>query len=410
VGQFRRNWLDGLFWILRVAEQPVASLKRWVLVGLVACLALALAYLPPRGAESSGKSIFVSQSLQGTPARQRAQALADEWRNADAAVRLLEDRQRVSRDSLRASPTIVFHGPTLPPNAVHNVETVMDSVWRDLGLGETKVRVTLVLELQRPYGSADTPTPLQDRVAYLAPDSAHRTTCMAYLPAGPYWTLFIQGKRHEGFGRFSQWLEAGLGPCAFYAAYGTPGRSVESWLAARHWDVGLYLGSHGIAGQRFSSLNLIGNPSSPWYWEAVYSFPPATVACLAGRPSGCRAAVLAGAAEARTIPIPNVVLVERRWWRVQHLLPGERYLGDVARTLGRDRFLDFWTSGQPVDTALAAALKQPVGEWTADWERGFVQPIRLGPAAPLGGVAIALAITVFAIVVVAGTASRRQVR
>src|SRR5258707_443990 len=95
----------------------------------------------------------------------------------------------------------------------------------------TKVRVTLVIELRRPY-SSDTPTPLQDRVAYLAPDSTHRTTCLAYLPAGPYWTSFILGKleaRYEGFAvaGFAQWLEAGLGPCAFYAAYGTPGRSVE---------------------------------------------------------------------------------------------------------------------------------------------------------------------------------------
>jgi len=391
----------------------VASLKRWGAVGLTACLVLALAYLPPRGAESSGKSPFVGQSLWGTPARQYAQALADEWRKVDATVRLLEDRQRVRRDSLRASPTIVFRGATLPPNSVHNVETVIDSVWRDLGLGETKVRVTLVIELQRPYGSADTPTPLQDRVAYLAPDSTHRTTCLAYLTAGPYWTSFILGKRdprlaqHEGFVR---WLQAGLGPCAFYAAYGTPGRSVESWLAARHWDVGLYLGSHGIAGERFSSLDLMGNPSSPWYWDGVYSFPPATVACLAGRPSGCRAAVLAGAGEERTIPSPNVVVVERRWWRVQHLLPGERYLGDVARTVGRERFLDFWTSAQPVDTALAAVLKRPVGEWTADWERGFVRPIRLGPMPPLGAAVIALAIALLVLAVVAATASRRQVR
>ena len=134
------------------------------------------------------------------------------------------------------------------------------------------------------------------------------------------------------------------------------------------------------------------------------------MACLAGRPSGCRAAVLAGAAEERTIPIPNVVLVERRWWRVQHLLPGERYLGDVARTVGRDRFLDFWTSGQPVDTALALALKRPVGEWTADWERGFVRPIRLGPMPPLGAMVIALAIAVIALAAVAATAWRRQVR
>jgi len=391
----------------------VASLKRWILVGLAACLALALAYLPPRGAESSGKSPFVGQPLSGTPARQYAHALADEWRKVDATVRLLEDRERVQRDSLRASATIVFRGSTLPPKSVHDVETVMDSVWRDLGLGETKVRVTLVIELQRPSGSADSPTPLQDRVAYLAPDSTHRTTCLAYVPAGPYWTSFILGKldarlrQHEGF---VQWLQAGLGPCAFYAAYGTPGRPVGSWLAARNWDVGLYLGSNGIAGERFSSLDLMGDPRFPWYWERVYSFPPATVACLAGRPGGCRAALLPGAAEERTIPIPNVILVERRWWRTQHLLPGERYLGDVARTVGRDRFLDFWTSAQPVDTALAAALKRPVGEWTADWERGFVRPIRLGPTPPLGAAVIAVAIAVLVLTVVAATASRRQVR
>lgn len=391
----------------------MAIVRRWVLVGLTACAVLALAYLPPRGVKSSGESVFVGQSRQATRARQRAQALAEEWRNADAAVRLLEDRQRVKGDSSRASPTIVFRGVTPPPNAVRNVETVMDSVWRALGLGETKVRVILVIELQRPFGSTDSPTPLQDRVAYLTPDSTDRTTCIASLPAGSYWTLVILGKRdarHEGFGRFAQWLQAGLGPCAFFAAYGTPGRPVRTWLAARNWDVGLYLGSHGIAGERFSSLDLMGNPNSPWYWVGVYSFPPATVACLAGRPSGCRAAVLAGAAEERTIPIPNVVLVERRWWRVQQLLPGERFLGDVARTVGRDRFLDFWTSGQPVDTALAAALKRPVGEWTADWERGFVQPIRLGPTPPLGAVVIAVAIAVLVLTVVATTASRRQVR
>jgi hypothetical protein len=225
--------------------------------------------------------------------------------------------------------------------------------------------------------------------------------------------LFILGQRdarHEGFGRFAQWLQAGLGPCAFYAAYGTPGRPVGSWLAARNWDVGLYLGSHGIAGEWFSSLDLMGNPGFSGFWDAVYSLPPATVACLAGRQSGCKAAVLAGAADEGTIPIPNIILVERRWWRVQHLLPGERYLGDVARTVGRDRFLSFWTSGQPVDTALAAALKRPVGEWTADWERGFVRPIRLGPTPPLGAAVIAVAIAVLVLTVVAATASRRQVR
>ena len=63
-----------------------------------------------------------------------------------------------------------------------------------------------------------------------------------------------------------------------------------------------------------------------------------------------------------------------------------------------------------MDTALATALKRPVGEWTADWQRDFVRPIRLGPAPPLGGVGLALTIAMLAIAIVAGTAARRQVR
>ncbi len=101
---------------------------------------------------------------------------------------------------------------------------------------------------------------------------------------------------------------------------------------------------------------------------------------------------------------------ERRWWRAQRLLPGELYLSDVAREVGRERFQGFWASSLPVDTALAAALKQPVGEWTAQWERRFVAPIRLGAAAPWGATAVALLLGAVAVLAVMLTASRRQVR
>src|SRR5205085_4111874 len=121
--------------------------------------------------------------------------------------------------------------------------------------------------------------------------------------------------------------------------------------------------------------------------DAIYSLPHTAVACLAGRPDGCRAAVL-GDSDDPTVPFPDIMRIDRRWGRVPRLVEGQRFLGDVAREVGRDRFLTFWTSALPVDTALAAALKRPVGEWTADWQRDFVRPVRLGPAAPLGGVAI----------------------
>jgi AcrR family transcriptional regulator len=104
------------------------------------------------------------------------------------------------------------------------------------------------------------------------------------------------------------------------------------------------------------------------------------------------------------------VRVERRWWRAQRLLPGERYLSDIAREIGRDRFQRFWTSSLPVDAALAAALKQPVGDWTEQWERRFIARIRLGAAAPLGATALALLLATIALATVTLTASRRQVR
>ena len=398
----------------------MAPVTRWAALVLTGCIVIAFAYLPPRGKASSPSRLFMSQSPQVTPARRRAQTLAEEWRATDGARRLLEWRanlrQQWSRDTIAVpgAKVILMTESAISPSKVQMVQATMDTAWRQLGLADTKVSVALILELSEPRPPTGDPAPEQDQIAYLEPDSTNRTTCLAFVPVGPYWTRFILGTQKSDQARmrtrFVQWLSAGLGPCAFYAAYGTPGRPVRQWLAARNWDVARYLDAPGINGEHFSSLNLMGDPRFSWYWEAVYSFPPATVACLAGRPSGCRAAVLTGSDRELTMTIPQVVRIERRWWRTQHLLPGERYLSDVARTVGRDRFLSFWTSSLPVDTALAAALKQPVGEWTEQWERRFVPRIRLGAAAPLGATAWALLLAAAALATVALTASRRQVR
>jgi len=154
----------------------------------------------------------------------------------------------------------------------------------------------------------------------------------------------------------------------------------------------------------------MADPRYPWYWEALYSLPPTAVACLAGRPDGCRAAVLSGAGDERAVGFPDITRIDRRWNRIQRLAEGQRFLADVAHEVGRDRFLTFWTSPLPVDSALAAALKRPVGEWTAEWESDFVSPVRLGPTPPLGAALIALAIAALSLTVVAATAARRQAR
>lgn len=398
----------------------MASVKRWVGAALVACLALALAYLPPRGgveAKSSGTVFFTGQPATGTPARRRAQALAEEWRGADASLQLLVARHRlqeIARAARVGSRSLVVVSESA--GMVIATPVIADSAarlaWRQLGLGETKVGVALVIQLQSLARTRDQPLREAGVVAYLAPDSTDRTTCIAVVNAGRYWTRVVRGdvRGERTFEGLVLTLKAGLGPCAFYAAYGSPGKPVRSWLAARRWD----LASSLDAGPRGRSNSLYGmaEPRFSWYWDAIYTLPPTALACLASRPEGCRAAVLAGASDDPTVPFPDIMRVEvdRRWDRAPRLVEGYRFLGDVAREVGRDRFLTFWTSAQPVDTALAAALKRPVGEWTAEWQRDFVGPIRLGPTPPLGGVAMALAIAVLALAIVARTAARRQVR
>jgi len=382
-------------------------------------LALALAYLPPRGAKSSGRSsIFLAQAPRGTPARQRAQELAEAWRAADASVQLLTSRRHLqdlaraasasgrSLVVVRESAGVVFAAPRIADSAIH-------IAWRQLGLGETKINVALVIRLTDLSPARDRPLADEGGAAYLAPDSTDRATCIAVVSLARYWTRFFASdlgvRVRVPFDVLVQSLKADLGPCAFYAAYGTPSKSVRAWLVARGWDVALIL-DPGPRGRQANSLIGMADPRYSWYWDAIYSLPPEAVACLARRPDGCRAAVLSGASDDPVIPFPDLMRIDRRWGRVPRLAEVQRFLGDVAHQVGRERFLSFWNSPLPVDTALAAALKRPVGEWTADWQRDFVRPIRLGPAPPLGGAAIALAIAALAVAVVTVTASRRQVR
>jgi hypothetical protein len=310
-----------------------------------------------------------------------------------------------------SGPTVVFTGVrAIPTSAMPLVAAAFDSVWAMLGLEETKIHVVVIIQLSNA-GDRSTAAPAIESPMFLEPDSTDRTMCVALLPAGAYWTRVILGERmpERWKGQFVRWLRGGLGPCAFYAAFGAPSKPVHKWLMARSWDLGLILDTDGKRAAEVSSTELVGDPRFVWYWERIYSFPPATIACMAGRPSGCRTAVLRGA-DAPADTMPRLIRLERRWWQTQDLLPGERYLSDVARSVGRDRFLGFWSSTLPVDTALATLLKKPVGEWTAAWQVGYTPRLRLGAAAPLWAYAFALLVTAAVLFSVTLTASRRQVR
>ncbi len=393
------------------------GVKVWVGAIGLACIVVAAATLPLRGTRATNRGApFVSRIPQPTPARERAQAVADEWRAAETASRLAEERMRL-RARLATSadyldrPLLVLNGADPDAEGLQTQITAqLDSAWRDLGLAETKITVGVVLDY---IEGTDLSVPREESwgPSYLLPDSTNRTVCLVRLQENAGWRRAIQRESAARAKWVRQWLENSLGPCAFLAAFGMPGRSVRGWLSNRGFDLALGPSWNDSAAAESRKTSLMFGEGRSWWWEYLYhqSFP--AVACLAGRVTGCRAAVLAGATEeSGRVVFDPVVTTSRRFWQRQRLIGSAFYLSDVAREVGRDRFLEFWNSSLPVDTALARALRQPVGEWTAAWQRRFASRLRVGASAPLESSLLAVLIASVAIATVAMTARKRQVR
>ena len=374
------------------------ELRWWLAGAVVACAIVAVGYLSPRRPSPTASG----QQLQPTAARLRARGLADQWRAADLAVRLARYRRQLEpelarrRDTDRPGPALLVDAPdTVPMEIKARVAAALDTVWRELGLGVSKVAVGVVVDFWRVprTGTDSTPKVPSGSVGYLLPDSTDRATCVALIPAW-YWTRGLTRQLEE-------WLARGLGPCAFVARWGVPGTPVREWMARRHYDLA-DLPSWGPEWSHQPEASWIMNRSTGWFWGAVYGHPIAAIGCLAGRAHSCRTAVLSDSP-------PRLLDATVSWWRDERLVQGWRYLGDVAREVGYDRFLRFWNSSEPVDTALAAALKMPIGEWTARWERRFLPRLPLGAAAPVSAAVLGILLSGAAVALVARGAKRRQV-
>src|SRR5258708_4507508 len=379
------------------------GLSPWLGAGVATGVLIAAAYLPPRGGVRPRGLVF-NAARPVTAARLRAQTVGAELRAATAHLRVQEARDNMGDEVARQQQTanglvVLIVGRDAVARRMRPwVAAARDTVWRHLQLGETKVDLVFVLEFATKTGG---PTG-----AYVFPDSSDRTTCAVWQYGG--YASWIQADRPVPAGaQFSAWLQNALGPCAFYAAFGSPGRPVRQWMAERNFDLALY--PTWAPSDRPNATERSRFGPRGWWWDAIYRSPPATVGCLGGRAPACRAAVLRGT-DPTMDSVARVMESEGRWWLGQSLIPGERYLADVAAEIGPARFLRFLNSPLPVDTSLTLALGKPIGDWTAAWVRRFSRPLPLGPAAPLGATTLALLIAAIAVALAAAAASPPQVR
>ena len=393
------------------------DVRTWVAVTLIVCGIVAVVYLPPRGdrTERYRGSPVGSRIAELTPARLHAQELAAQWRSAQAAARLAEERNRLRLSSgmLRTTgPTLLVSGAdSIERTAQSRAAADLDTVWHKLGLSETKISVGVVIDLAPVASGTGVPSEEQWIATYLLPDSVDRTVCLVRIAARAYWRQALFGPRSPAVTEQTrEWLRNNLGPCAFFAAFGAPGREVRHWLDHRRFDLALFPGwDRGTPPNQNQWPYVRPGDDRRIWWEYIYHQTTPAVACMAGRSAGCRAAVLGGATAKGGGAALRFLQTDRNFWRSQRLIGSAHYLSDVVYGVGRARFLEFWNSSQPVDTALARALRRPVGDWTIAWQQRFAPRVPLGPSVPLTAAVLAVLLAAGAIVCVALTVRRRQV-
>jgi hypothetical protein len=391
------------------------QLKWWVVAPLGACLVIAIAYLPPRPMPLLGQRFFrVFQTFEPpTPYRLRVEELAKRYRvtSFELTMREYGEAMRPELERRRTleirGPAVYFTGDALSDSARGLVRAVLDAEWSHLGLDVSKISVGVVVDLvfNRPRRT-ELPLHMPQADAFLLPDSSHRATCLAYVPIIYGWRPGLLTHAQPGPSKeLAELLRNGLGTCAYFAAFGAPGHAIGRWLESRHYEFALDPWGLRVPPESTRAGSL-PDEDKPWFWSFVYNYQPGAVECMAGRANACRRTVVAGG----TGDLVPVVSAERQWWKPPSLAGADRYFADLVDDIGPERFGRFWNSELPVDTALATAMRMPVGEWTRRWQATLVPPIRLGPVAPPSAVVLATLLGVAAIVLVMLTATRRQVR
>lgn len=349
-------------------------MKRWPWTLLVAALVIAVAYLPPQRPEEPDPYRGQWQSFP-TPESRLAKRLGDDY------LRMADHQRTVRvRDSLMS---------VLSSRKARGGSVTALSPRRDLD------------SLAGIVARAATPA-----VPRLSPDvravfafvpsapAEFDATYNAYLPAGTDGRTCIATQpvalNRE---RPSVRPRQVLGPCAFFSAFGLPGRQVERWLASRGYDVALdpdwQLPRHtpqppvqASAAQwvqfTLSRFQLAPRPDD--YWEldgaSMYWGSLTGSACASGNRGACRQYFFSPLEEPvrrRGTSIPGVIEF-RPWWSYQEY----GALATLVRDQGPDRFAKFWRSDLPPEQAFDQAFTVPFDQWAPAWARTAYGPVRTG--------------------------------
>lgn len=218
-----------------------------------------------------------------------------------------------------------------------------------------------------------------------------------------------------------------LGPCAFYERFGHPGPQIDRWLRGKAWSLGLQAErtasrpwtSRYLWGRSDEYVGLITN------WRLRHAMSPRGFACAAGDIEACEGAILDPPTANRLVRQKariwstgivstgeGIELQRDDWWWITPRELGPRdwtVLAEIARTLGPDRFQQFWSSTQSPREAFRAAAGMDIGMWTHEWSRRMYGAQSRGPGLRVSSVLASVSFAIAALFVGVVAVRRRQV-
>lgn len=374
-------------------------MSRLVVLGIAACLLIAIGLLP---VDESARNPFLRRS--NLEWRVSSQLGSAEW-----YLHLLELRDSVlaSGDGTTGRVEIRFdQGVTEHARAA--VRAALGARYAHVSTDSAMRTVVLVVRDAAPGTPWDYPG-----TAQLVPTLTDGRTCVA-VSGYPSWDL-RRFERGRGFSPFTleHMRERGLGVCGFYAAFGLPGRHVAAWLE-----------SHSYAPAQdldwASDPLATPTPRNPTEQDEVRgSIDLAFVGCAAGDTERCHEAIYSEPGKDR-VPVawadfrPAGVASPRGYRGAsrtrQPLGPWtESYFGDMIGHFGRETFRRFWTSDDSLHVAFASATGEDLDAWTMRWAQAYLGTPASGNRVRPGSIVSAVVLIGVLVIAAAGFAHWRQV-
>lgn len=373
------------------------ALAKWTL-GTIGVAGLAAAVIVPKTAIDSGDP----------RSREREEAYRA-WQDAVVEVRVATELawRAEAREVVRALPrepgaaAIVRIDPRVPARNATRLREQFDAELRALGDGVPRHPVALVVAVVDSL-------PARSDALY-----ARSATVLPERPGEPCAVVLLTPEKFPGRAGIAG-TQRLLGPCAFYAQYGTPSEANGAWMRdTRATAAAFRTVPHGLAvDDKRIDLDRRGRYAESSVLDIL--------GCRAGDDARCRAVFTPTAPDGPQFSDSESEIRRRVRDRDAGVLLHQGYFYDagtyvlragllarLADRLGPERFGALWRGPVRIDEALPQQLGRPVERWVHDEVVARTSPYSAGPSLPAVSVTLALAI-IAAFVALAVTRSPRR--